>query len=162
MVFKRRNSGSTRSCRGEVMMKKYTKDDLVARATELAKMISETEEVDFFKRAEAQINENQKVREMIASIKSLQKQAVNFQHYGKTEALKMVEAKIEKIEVELNEIPIVQEFKESQTDVNDLLQIVASTISNTVTDEIILSTGGDLLRGETGSKVKNSTPGNCN
>lgn len=143
-------------------MKKYTKDDIVARATELAKMISETEEVDFFKRAEAQINENQKVREMIASIKSLQKQAVNFQHYGKTEALKMVEAKIEKIEEELDEVPIVQEFKQSQTDVNDLLQIVASTISNTVTDEIILSTGGDLLRGETGSKVKYSTPGNCN
>lgn len=143
-------------------MKKYTKDDIVARATELAKMISETEEVDFFKRAEAQINENQKVREMIASIKSLQKQAVNFQHYGKTEALKMVEAKIEKIEEELDEIPIVQEFKQSQTDVNDLPQIVASTISNTVTDEIILSTGGDLLRGETGSKVKNSIPGNCN
>ncbi|MBS4172597.1 RicAFT regulatory complex protein RicA family protein [Bacillus sp. FJAT-49736] len=142
-------------------MKKYTKDDIVSRATELAKMISETEEVDFFKRAEAQINENQKVREMIASIKSLQKQAVNFQHYGKTEALKMVEAKIEKIEEELDGIPIVQEFKQSQTDVNDLLQIVASTISNTVTDEIIMSTGGDLLRGETGSKVKNSTPGSC-
>jgi cell fate (sporulation/competence/biofilm development) regulator YmcA (YheA/YmcA/DUF963 family) len=144
------------------MMKKYTKDDIVARATELAKMISETEEVDFFKRAEAQINENQKVREMIASIKSLQKQAVNFQHYGKTEALKMVEAKIEKIEEELDGIPIVQEFKESQTDVNDLLQIVASAISNTVTDEIVTSTGGNLLSGETGSKVKNSTPGNCN
>lgn len=142
-------------------MKKYTKDDIVERATELAKMISETEEVDFFKRAEAQINENQKVREMIASIKSLQKQAVNFQHYGKTKALKMVEAKIEKLEEELDEIPIVQEFKQSQIDVNDLLQIVSSTISNTVTDEIIVSTGGDLLSGETGSKIKNSPAGSC-
>ena len=43
-------------------------------------MIAKTEEVDFFKRAEAQINENEKVREKIATIKSLQKQAVNFQH----------------------------------------------------------------------------------
>ncbi|QQZ07872.1 RicAFT regulatory complex protein RicA family protein [Heyndrickxia vini] len=142
-------------------MKRYTKDEIVERATEVAKMISETEEVDFFKRAEAQINENQKVREMIASIKSLQKQAVNFQHYGKTEALKMVEEKIEKIEEELDEIPIVQEFKQSQADVNDLLQIVAATISSTVTDEIITSTGGDLLAGETGSKVKNSVAGRC-
>ncbi|GIN37449.1 MULTISPECIES: RicAFT regulatory complex protein RicA family protein [Heyndrickxia] len=142
-------------------MKRYTKDEIVERAKEIAKMISETEEVDFFKRAEAQINENQKVREMIASIKSLQKQAVNFQHYGKSEALKMVEAKLEKIENELDEIPIVQEFKQSQEDVNDLLQIVAATISNTVTDEIITSTGGDLLSGETGSKIKNSTPGSC-
>ncbi|GIN83620.1 hypothetical protein J6TS2_00060 [Heyndrickxia sporothermodurans] len=143
------------------MVKRYTKDEIVERATEIAKMISETEEVDFFKRAEAHINENQKVREMIASIKSLQKQAVNFQHYGKSEALKMVEEKIEKIEEELDEIPIVQEFKQSQADVNDLLQLVAATISNTVTDEIITSTGGDMLSGETGSKLRNSTPGSC-
>ncbi|WP_421384715.1 RicAFT regulatory complex protein RicA family protein [Bacillus salacetis] len=142
-------------------MAKYTKDDIMKRAEDLANMIAETEEVDFFKRAEAQIHENQKVREMIASIKSLQKQAVNFQHYGKTEALKMVEGKIEKLEEEIDAIPVVQEFKQSQVDVNDLLQIVASTISNTVTDQILTSTGGDLLRGETGSQVKNSTPGSC-
>ncbi|MGM0839123.1 MAG: RicAFT regulatory complex protein RicA family protein [Bacillota bacterium] len=142
-------------------MAKYTKDDIMKRAEELATMIAETEEVDFFKRAEAQIHENQKVREMIASIKSLQKQAVNFQHYGKTEALKMVEEKIEKLEKEIDAIPVVQQFKESQTDVNDLLQIVASVISNNVTDQIIETTGGDLLRGETGSQVKNSTPGSC-
>ncbi|MBN8191382.1 RicAFT regulatory complex protein RicA family protein [Bacillus sp. NTK074B] len=142
-------------------MAKYTKDDIMKRAEELATMIAETEEVDFFKRAEAQIHENQKVREMIASIKSLQKQAVNFQHYGKIEALKMVEAKIDNLEKEIDEIPVVQQFKESQTDVNDLLQIVASVISNNVTDHIIETTGGDLLRGETGSHVKNSTPGSC-
>ncbi|GIN57756.1 hypothetical protein J8TS2_20750 [Lederbergia ruris] len=141
-------------------MEKYTKDDILVRAHELATMIANTEEVDFFKRAEAQINENQKVREMIASIKSLQKQAVNFQHYGKEKALKLVEEKLEKLEAELDEIPIVQEFKQSQVDVNDLLQMVSSAISNKVTDEILLSTGGDLLTGETGSKIKNS-PSSC-
>ncbi|WP_409292405.1 RicAFT regulatory complex protein RicA family protein [Peribacillus sp. SCS-26] len=141
-------------------MGKYTKEDILGKADELARMISETEEVDFFKRAEAQINENQKVRELIASLKSLQKQAVNFQHYGKTEALKMTEAKIEAIEQEIDAIPIVQEFKQSQVDVNDLLQMVASSVSNTVTDLLIESTGGDVLRGETGSKV-NSGSGGC-
>ncbi|WP_338754121.1 RicAFT regulatory complex protein RicA family protein [Bacillus sp. FJAT-52991] len=139
----------------------YTKDDIVARAKELAQMISETEEVAFFKEAESKIHENQKVREKIASLKSLQKQAVNFQHYGKIEALKMVEEKIQKIEQELDEIPVVQQFKESQVEVNEILQIVASSISNTVTDHIIESTGGDLLRGETGAQVKNSQPGSC-
>ncbi|GAA0339338.1 regulatory iron-sulfur-containing complex subunit RicA [Bacillus carboniphilus] len=142
-------------------MAKYTKEDIIARARELAAMISETEEVDFFKRAEAQINQNQKVREKIASLKSLQKSAVNFQHFGKTEALKMVEAKIEKIEQEIDEIPVVQEFKSSQVEVNDLLQVVAHTISNTVTNQIIESTGGDLLRGETGSQVENTSGSSC-
>ncbi len=136
-------------------MAQYNKSDVIKRAQELAKMIAETEEVDFFKRAEAQLNENQKVRETIASIKSLQKQAVNFQHYGKTEALKQVEAKIDRLQEELDELPIIQQFQESQINVNDLLQLVANTISNTVTDEIIVSTDGDLLRGEnrfTGAK----------
>ena len=62
---------------------------------------------------------------------------MNLQHYGKTEALKKTEEKIAALEQELDEIPVVQEFKQSQVDVNDLLQLVASTISNTVTDEII-------------------------
>jgi len=142
-------------------MAKYTKDDIVARAKELAKMIAETEEVDFFKRAEEKINQNEKVRGMINKIKSLQKQAVNFQHYGKHEALKKVEAEIDAIYEELSQIPLVDEFKQSQIEVNDLLQLVASTISKTVADEIITSTGGDLLRGETGSQMKNSNCGSC-
>ena len=136
-------------------MTKYTKDEIVARATELAHMIAETEEVDFFKRAEAHIHDNQKVKTLISDIKGLQKQAVNLQHYGKHEALKKVEDKIASIEQELDEIPVVQDFKQSQVEVNELLQLIASTISNTVTDEIIISTGGDVLSGETGASLKN-------
>lgn len=136
-------------------MAKYTKDEVVAYAKDLARMVAETEEVDFFKRAEAQIHGNPNVRTLISDIKGLQKQAVNLQHYGKIEALKKVEEKIASIEQELDEIPVVQEFKQSQLEVNELLQIIASTISNTVTDEIILSTGGDVLRGETGASIKN-------
>lgn len=139
------------------MEKLYTKDDIIAKAREIANMIANTEEVEFFKRAEAQINENQKIRENIASLKTLQKQAVNFQQYGKEKALKMIESKIEKIQDEIDAVPIVEEFKQSQFEVNDLLQLVSNTIANGVTDEIILSTGGDIQRGETGSYIENTT-----
>lgn len=145
-------------------MGKYTKVDIVERAKELAKMISETEEVDFFKRAEAQINESQTVKATIDKIKDLQKQAVNLEHWGKKEALKKVEQEIDELNEQLESIPVVQEFQSSQVEVNDLLQLIAHTISNGVTDEIIKSTGGDLLSGETGSKVANSTgcsPDSC-
>ncbi|MFD1735897.1 RicAFT regulatory complex protein RicA family protein [Bacillus salitolerans] len=138
----------------------YTKEDIITRAKDLAKMIAETEEVDLFKKAEAQINQNSKIQQTIAQIKALQKQAVNYQHFGKQEALKKVEEKIDALQDELDNIPVVQDFKSSQMDVNDLLQIVAATISNTVTDEIIESTGGNVLRGETGSKV-NGSSGSC-
>ncbi|RDU38623.1 hypothetical protein DRW41_03420 [Neobacillus piezotolerans] len=138
-------------------MAKYSKDDIIARAKELANMIAETEEVDFFKRAEAQIHENPKVSTLISDIKGLQKQAVNLQHYGKPEALKKVEEKISSIEQELDDIPVVQDFKQSQVEVNELLQMIATTISNTVTDIVIESTGGDVLRGETGAAVKSGS-----
>lgn len=138
-------------------MGKYTKTEIIDKARELARMISETEEVDFFKRAEAKINENQKVAEKIAQIKALQKQAVNLQNYGKVKMLEKVEQKIDELQKEIDEIPVVQEFKESQIEVNDLLQMVSHTIANTVTDEIIKSTDGDLLSGKTGSQLRGNT-----
>ena len=143
------------------MTKLYTKDEIVEKAKEIAHMIANTEEVEFFKKVEAQINENQKVREKIASLKTLQKQAVNFQHLGKEKALKMIEGKIATIEEEIDQVPVVQQFKQSQFEVNELLQLVSNAIANNVTNEIIETTGGDLLRGETGSKVRNSTAGSC-
>lgn len=137
-------------------MGKYDKDAIVARARELAQMIADTEEVDFFKRAEAQIHENEKVNRLISEIKGLQKQAVNLEHYGKPEALRRAEERLAALEAELDSIPVVQEFKQSQIEVNELLQLVATTISNKVTDEVIASTGGDLLSGKTGAALQNS------
>ena len=161
MVARRRIYRRCRKERGRIIMeKKYSKDEIIAKAKEIAHMIANTEEVDFFKRAEAQINENKTIRENIASLKSLQKQAVNFQQYGKERALEIIEGKIDKIQEDIDTVPIVQEFKQSQGEVNDLLQLVSTTIANGVTNEVITSTDGDLLRGETGSYVKNTTYNN--
>jgi len=124
----------------------YTKEEIIEKAKELAKMVSETEEVDFFKRAEAQINQNKKVQALIAEIKQHQKEAVNLQHYRKNEALKQVEEKIDQLMDEVDSIPIVKEFKQSQMDVNDLLQLIAKTISDTVTNEITKMTGDNVLK----------------
>ncbi|RKD75308.1 MULTISPECIES: RicAFT regulatory complex protein RicA family protein [Sinobaca] len=126
-----------------------TKADVLAKAKELGSMIAETEEVDFFKRAEAQINKNLRVQELIGKIKAKQKEAVNLQHYQKHEALKETEREIDELNAEIESIPLVVEFQQSQTEVNHLLQLVSTSISNTVTDTIIESTGGDKLQGTT-------------
>lgn len=127
-----------------------SRQEIIEQAKKLAALISRSAEVEFFKRAEQQIKKNSKVNSMIAEIKRLQKQAVHFEHYKKEKALKETELKIEKLTNELDQIPIVQEFKQSQKEVNDLLQMITTVISNTVTDEIIQSTGGDVLSGQTG------------
>lgn len=117
-------------------MATYSNEDIIAKARELAEMISETEEVDFFKRAERKINDNDKVSGLIADIKSHQKEAVNLQHFQKHEALKEVEGQINELTNEVDSVPLVQEFKQSQTEVDQLLQLVTKTISDTVTEEI--------------------------
>lgn len=128
---------------------KYTKQEVLQKAKELGRLISGTEEVEFFKQAELKINKNVRVQQLMSQIKSKQKEAVNLQHYGKLEALAQKEKEIDELHDQLDEIPLVREFKQSQTEVNHLLQLVSTTISNAVTDAIIESTGGDKLRGTT-------------
>ncbi|QDI90177.1 hypothetical protein EPH95_02500 [Salicibibacter halophilus] len=114
----------------------YTKDEIMAKTKELANMMVDTEEVDFFRRAEKTINQNEKIQKMISDIKAKQKELVNLKHYGKTEGVRQKEAEINALHAEVDEIPIVKEFKQSQNDVNEMLQLVSSTISNEVTNEI--------------------------
>ncbi|UOQ42984.1 YlbF family regulator [Halobacillus salinarum] len=141
-------------------MAQYTRKQVVEEAHKLAKMMADIEEIDRFKQLEAKLNENKKVQDYIQRIKALQKQAVNFQAYGKTEALEKVEKEIDRLQEELDQIPVVAEFKESQMVINDILQMVSSTISREVSNEVIRSTGGDVLKGETGSQLNNQT--SCN
>lgn len=138
-------------------MAEYTRTEVMDQAKKLANMLANTDEIDRFKQVEAKINGNQKVQQLITKIKTLQKQAVNFQAYEKKEALKRVEEEIDRLQEEIDSIPVVQEFKESQVNVNDVLQLVTGTIAREVTNEVIESTGGDLLSGETGSKLKNGS-----
>ncbi|WP_101843957.1 RicAFT regulatory complex protein RicA family protein [Halobacillus sp. Marseille-P3879] len=138
-------------------MAQYTRKQVVDEAHKLAKMIADIEEIDRFKQIEAKLNENQKVQSHIKKIKALQKQAVNFQAYGKTEALERIEKEIDRLQDELDAIPIVAEFKDTQMVINDILQMISSTISREVTNEVIRSTGGDVLSGETGTKKENSS-----
>ncbi|UOR12648.1 RicAFT regulatory complex protein RicA family protein [Halobacillus amylolyticus] len=140
-------------------MAQYTRKQVVDEAHKLAKMMADIEEIDRFKQLEAKLNDNTKVQSYIKKIKALQKQAVNFQAYGKTEALEKVEKEIDRLQDELDSIPVVAEFKDSQMVINDILQMISSTISREVTNEVIRSTGGDLLSGETGSKQKNEACG---
>ncbi|WP_112180916.1 MULTISPECIES: RicAFT regulatory complex protein RicA family protein [Paraliobacillus] len=114
----------------------YSKEDVISKADELAAQIANIEEVDRFKQVEERLNNNQKIKKLINQMKALQKQAVNFQAYGKTEALKKVEKEIDLLQEEIDEIPIVQEFRESQVMINDILQVVTETITDEVTKEM--------------------------
>lgn len=139
-------------------MAEFTRDEVIEEAKSLAAMLAKTEEIERFAKVEAKINSNEKVQRLITRIKAMQKQAVNLQAYDKKAALEKVEAEIIKLEKEIDEIPVVQEFKEIQVTVNDVLQLISGTIAREVTNHVIADTDGDLMTGETGSKVERKQP----
>src|SRR5699024_4663107 len=98
-----------------------------------------------------------KIQRLVTKIKTLQKQVVNLQAYEKKKALAIVEEELAKAEKELDDIPVVQEFKDSQIIVNDMLQLISGTIAREVTNKVIESTGGNVLTGKTGSSEENET-----
>lgn len=135
-------------------MAQYTRKEVLDEAKNLADMLSKTEEIERFKELEAKINANEKLQKNIKKIKVLQKQAVNLQAYDKKEALKIVEEEISTTQEEIDSLPIVQEFKEVQIVVNEVLQLVSGTIAREVTNRVIEATGGDVLQGKTGKSVE--------
>ena len=139
----------------------YTQKEILDKARELATMISNTSEVDFYKRAELKIKHHERVQELIDQLKQKQKQMVMFESINKPELVKKVEAEFNQLQDELDSIPIVTEFKQSQVDVNDLLQMVTNVITNTVSERIILDTGGNPLTGETGGGPEKKHHGGC-
>jgi len=135
-------------------MAEFTRKQVLDEARKLANMLSNIEEIDRFKAVEVKINNNKKVQDLISQIKLLQKQAVNLQAYEKASALKKVEEEIDRLQAEIDDIPVVQEFKEIQVIVNDVLQLVTGTIAREVTNSVIEATGGNVLEGTTGKELQ--------
>ncbi len=113
------------------------REDILARAKELAELISTAEEVELYKKAEKQIQANARVQELIASIKKKQKELVAFQNtFNNPKMVEKIEAEISAIQDELDDMPIVQQFQQSQVDVNYLLQNVISVVRDSVAEKL--------------------------
>lgn len=115
------------------------KEDIMNKAKELAQLISTSAEVEYYKRAEKQINGNEHVQGLIKKIKKKQKEAVAFEKTFKNEEMvKKIEAEIEALQDELDNIPIVSEFQQSQSDLNYLLQLTLGIVRDSVAQKIEL------------------------
>jgi len=120
------------------------REDIMAKAKELASLIATSEEVQYYQRAEKQIKNNAEVQELIKLIKKRQKEAVAFEKTFKNE--KMVEkinGEIEELQDKLDAIPIVSQFKQAQEDINYLLQLVVGVIRDTVSEKIELESAAN-------------------
>lgn len=118
----------------------YTDEDILAYTKGVAEKLADLDDVQRFKAVKQTLDEHEKVKQQINQIKQLQKQAVNLQAYGKTEAAKLVDQDIDKIQQQIDALPIVEEFKQTQVDVNAILQSLISEINQQMSDEMDKST----------------------
>lgn len=117
------------------------RDDIMAKANELALLISTSTEVEFYKKAESQININEHVQALIKVIKKKQKEIVAFESFRNEKMVAKIEAEIEELQNELDSIPIVTEFQQSQSDLNYLLQLVMTVVRDSVSAKIDVEAG---------------------
>lgn len=115
-----------------------SREEILHKAAELADLFATSSEVDFFRRAERQIDGNTHVQRLISAIKKKQKEIVGFEAFGNKDMTAAIEAEIAGLQEELDNIPIVQEYQQSQSEINYLLQEVIGAVRDTVSAKIDL------------------------
>ncbi|NQX46306.1 YlbF family regulator [Paenibacillus tritici] len=117
------------------------REDIMGKAKDLAALISTSEEVRHFQQAEQKILNHERVQGLIATIKKKQKEIVAFESFKNQAMVEKIEREIEVLQDEIDSIPVVNEFQQSQSDINYLLQMVISVIRDTVSDKINVEAG---------------------
>ncbi|WP_379127535.1 RicAFT regulatory complex protein RicA family protein [Paenibacillus sp. sgz500958] len=117
------------------------RDDIMGKAKELASLISTSEEVRHFQQAEQKIQAHERVQGLIATIKKKQKEIVAFESFKNKDMVAKIEREIDELQDEIDSIPLVTEFQQSQSDINYLLQLVISVIRDTVSEKINVEAG---------------------
>lgn len=123
-------------------MERYTATELIVRADimekaqELAHLISTSDEVAFYQKAERQVQGNHEIQDLIRLIKKRQKEAVAFERFQNEKMVTKINSEIEELQDKLDNYPIVGQFKQAQEDINYLLQLVVGVIRDTVSEKI--------------------------
>lgn len=117
------------------------REDIMAKAKELAELIGTSEEVEHFKKAEQKIQNHERVQGLIQTIKKKQKEIVAFESFENKAMVAKIEKEIEDLQDEIDSIPLVTEFQQSQSDINYLLQLVVSVIRDTVSQKVNVEAG---------------------
>ncbi len=112
--------------------------DIMVRTKELANLISTSDEVEFYRKAEKQIKDNSEVQDLIKLIKKRQKEAVAFESFRNQKMVDKINNEIEELQDRLDGFPVVEQFKQAQEDINYLLQMIVSVVRETVSDNINL------------------------
>jgi cell fate (sporulation/competence/biofilm development) regulator YmcA (YheA/YmcA/DUF963 family) len=117
------------------------KEDVIAKAKELAELISSSDEVRVYREAESKVNKHDEIQDIIKQIKKKQKEIVGFEYFKNEQMVAKIEQEIADLEGKLNQFPIVDEFKQTQEDINYLLQLIIGVVRDSVSEKISVEAG---------------------
>jgi cell fate (sporulation/competence/biofilm development) regulator YmcA (YheA/YmcA/DUF963 family) len=118
------------------------REDIIAKAKQLAELLGQSEEADIYRKAERQVNEHAEIQRIIAAIKKKQKEIVAFETTFKNQDMvNKIEKEIDQLQHQLDEFPIVSQFKQTQEDLNYILQLIVNIIHDTLSEQIQIETG---------------------
>ncbi len=123
-------------------MHPINKTTILEKAEQLAKLISEQEEVELYQRAEAQIKGHRRVQEIIAQIKKKQQELVNAKHLKKNNYIKQLELELDELNIELYGIPLIHQYQQTQKDLNKYVQTIIKIMKDQLSSEIRLESDG--------------------
>ncbi|MCD5002166.1 YlbF family regulator [Enterococcus saccharolyticus] len=102
----------------------------------LIDLLSEHESIKEFKKIQAKAVQNEHLKELEAAIKAAQKDAVQYAHYNKPEAEKQAIERINALNKEYAEHPLVIAYREKLIEADELLQYVTSNLQRQVNQSI--------------------------
>lgn len=123
------------------------KDDVMEEVHSFAEKLSCFDEVRRFQLAEQLVNKSERVQGLIEAIKRTQKELVHAEHFMKPEYKQHLEQKLSDLQHELDNLPIVKEYQQSQVEMNDLLQLIQHTIAAEVSKQLEIEAGGEVRSG---------------
>ncbi|MCL6631723.1 MAG: YlbF family regulator [Alicyclobacillus herbarius] len=113
------------------------RNELWAQAEELADLILQTEEIQRYQAAEAKLQQHSEAQALIRRLRSVQEQIEEFAARKVPEAYyRHLTQESESLLEQLEKIPVVREFQEAQTAVNNLLQDVSEHLGRVVQERI--------------------------
>lgn len=128
-------------------MPTLVKDDVMERVHQFARKLGQTEEIRRFRLVEKSVNESKHVEELIEKIKRTQKELVHAEHYVKPGYKQHLERELARLNHELENLPIVKEYQQSQVEMNDLLQLIQHAIASGISKKLDIETGGEVRFG---------------
>lgn len=119
------------------------REDILKKAEEIARLLQSSEEVQHFRQAEEKVQKHPQIQQLISAMKKKQKEIVAFESLRNQTMVAKIEQELEELQEQLDNIPIVTEFQQSQVEINDILQAVMSAIRDTVSEKVHVETGSE-------------------